>query len=171
MKRRVVITGMGAISPIGNTVDEMWNSAKNGKNGVTPITKFDTENFKVKVAAEVKNFDPSPVLSPSEAKKYDLFVQYAVVAAAEAFAHSKLDMTQTDPTRCGTLISSGIGGIGTISQAQVRGESKGYDRVSPYFIPTSITNMAAGGVAINHGRKGKCSCVVTACAGGTFAIG
>lgn len=171
MKRRVVITGMGAVSPIGNNVNEMWDNAKKGLNGIDKITAFDTENFKVKVAGEVKGLDFTQYMPASEAKKFDRFVKLVVVAAAEAFADSKLDMTQTDPTRCGTLISSGIGGIDTIANAQVRGENKGYDRVSPYFIPTSITNMAAGVVAINHGLQGKCSCVVTACAGGTFAVG
>lgn len=171
MKRRVVITGMGAVTPIGNTVEEMWKNAKDGKNGIDTIASFDISNFKVTLAAEVKDLNLENFIPKADLKRYARFTQLALVAAKEAMKDSGLDMEKEDATRCGTLISSGIGGIGVIEQEQVRGSAKGYERVSPFFIPTTITNMAAGAVAIDHGLKGKCTCVVTACAGATNAVG
>lgn len=171
MKRRVVVTGMGAITPIGNTVSEMWASAKEGKCGIDQITAFDISDFKIKLAGEIKNLNMEEFLSKADIKRHTRFVKLALIAAQEAMADSGLEITPENATRCGTLISSGIGSIGTIEQEHTRGMEKGYERVSPYFIPTAICNMAAGSVAIAHGLKGKCSCVVTACAGGTNAVG
>ena len=171
MKRRVVITGMGAVSPIGNTAEEMWQSAREGRCGIGPITHFDTNNHKVKLAGEVKDLDFTPYLDKKELRRMDLFSQYAMVAAIQAWRDSGLDCEKIDPTRFGVDISSGIGGINTIETEYERGREKGFDRVSPFFVPMDISNLAAGNVAIKLGAKGMCTCVVTACAGGSNAIG
>lgn len=171
MKRRVVITGMGAVSPIGNTAEEMWQSAREGRCGIGPITHFDTTNHKVKLAGEVKDLDFTPYLDKKELRRMDLFSQYAMVAAIQAWRDSGLDYEMIDPTRFGVDISSGIGGINTIETEYERGREKGFDRVSPFFVPMDISNLAAGNVAIKLGAKGMCTCVVTACAGGSNAIG
>ena len=171
MKRRVVITGMGAVSPIGNTSEEMWQSAREGRCGIGPITHFDTTNHKVKLAGEVKDLDFTPYLDKKELRRMDLFSQYAMVAAIQAWRDSGLDYEKIDPTRFGVDISSGIGGINTIETEYERGREKGFDRVSPFFVPMDISNLAAGNVAIKLGAKGMCTCVVTACAGGSNAIG
>lgn len=171
MKRRVVITGMGAVSPIGNTAEEMWQSAREGRCGIGPITHFDTTNHKVKLAGEVKDLDFTPYLDKKELRRMDLFSQYAMVAAIQAWRDSGLDYEKIDPTRLGVDISSGIGGINTIETEYERGREKGFDRVSPFFVPMDISNLAAGNVAIKLGAKGMCTCVVTACAGGSNAIG
>lgn len=170
-KRRVVITGMGAITPIGNNKEEMWESIRAGKCGIDTITHYDVAGRKVTLAAEVKNFAPEEVLDKGEVRKLDPFSMFAIVAANEAIADSGLDFTKEDSMRCGVMLSSGIGGLGTIQKECERGLEKGFDRVSPHFIPMSISNMAAGHIAIKHGLHGMCSCVVTACAGGTNAIG
>lgn len=171
MKRRVVITGMGAVSPIGNTAEEMWQSAREGRCGIGPITHFDTTNHKVKLAGEVKDLDFTPYLDKKELRRMDLFSQYAMAAAIQAWRDSGLDYEKIDPTRFGVDISSGIGGINTIETEYERGREKGFDRVSPFFVPMDISNLAAGNVAIKLGAKGMCTCVVTACAGGSNAIG
>ena len=171
MKRRVVITGMGAVSPIGNTAEEMWQSAREGRCGIGPSTHFDTTNHKVKLAGEVKDLDFTPYLDKKELRRMDLFSQYAMVAAIQAWRDSGLDYEKIDPTRFGVDISSGIGGINTIETEYERGREKGFDRVSPFFVPMDISNLAAGNVAIKLGAKGMCTCVVTACAGGSNAIG
>ena len=171
MKTRVVITGMGAVSPIGNTAEEMWQSAREGRCGIGPITHFDTTNHKVKLAGEVKDLDFTPYLDKKELRRMDLFSQYAMVAAIQAWRDSGLDYEKIDPTRFGVDISSGIGGINTIETEYERGREKGFDRVSPFFVPMDISNLAAGNVAIKLGAKGMCTCVVTACAGGSNAIG
>ena len=171
MKRRVVITGMGAVSPIGNTAEEMWQSAREGRCGIGPITHFDTTTHKVKLAGEVKDLDFTPYLDKKELRRMDLFSQYAMVAAIQAWRDSGLDYEKIDPTRFGVDISSGIGGINTIETEYERGREKGFDRVSPFFVPMDISNLAAGNVAIKLGAKGMCTCVVTACAGGSNAIG
>lgn len=171
MKRRVIITGMGAVSPIGNTAEEMWQSAREGRCGIGPITHFDTTNHKVKLAGEVKDLDFTPYLDKKELRRMDLFSQYAMVAAIQAWRDSGLDYEKIDPTRFGVDISSGIGGINTIETEYERGREKGFDRVSPFFVPMDISNLAAGNVAIKLGAKGMCTCVVTACAGGSNAIG
>lgn len=171
MKRRVVITGMGAVTPIGHTAPQSWQAAKEGACGIAPITLFDTSGHKVKIAGEVKGLDISAHIDKKESRKMDRFTQLAVIAAKEALADSGLNMETEDPYRCSVVVSSGIGGLGTIETEHTRGEQKGFDRVSPFFVPMSITNMAAGHIAIATGMKGMCSCVVTACAGGSNAIG
>ena len=169
--RRVVITGLGAVTPIGNNVEAMWDSVKASKCGIDRITHFDPTDWSVTVAGEVKNFNAEEIMSRSEARKMDLFTQYALVAATEAMNDSGIDMEKEQSERCGVIFSSGIGGLGTIQRECLRGEQKGYERLSPHFIPMSITNMAAGHIAIRFSIHGMCTCVVTACAGGTNAIG
>ncbi len=171
MKRRVVITGMGAITPIGNTVEEFWNSIKEEKVGIGPITKFDTTDYKVKIAAEVKDFVAKDRMDFKAAKRMDTFSQYAVVAAKEAFEQSGIDMEKEDPYRMGVIIGSGIGGMSCFENEHTKLMEKGPGRVSPMFIPMMISNMAAGNVAIALGLKGKCTNVVTACATGSHCIG
>ena len=171
MKRRVVITGMGAVSPIGNTVEELWESVQAGRCGIGPITHFDTSAHKVKLAGEVKDLDFDRYLDKRDRRRMDLFTQYAMVAAVQAWEDSGLTPEGIDPDRFGVVISSGIGGINTIETEYERGREKGFDRVSPFFVPMDISNLAAGTVAIRLGAKGMCTCVVTACAGGSNAIG
>ncbi|MDY5782757.1 MAG: beta-ketoacyl-ACP synthase II [Gemmiger sp.] len=170
-KRRVVITGLGTVNPTGNTVAESWAAIKAGRCGIAPITHFDTTGSRVTLAAEVKGFDPAARIDKREARKMARFTQFAVAAAREAMEDSGIDLEETDRSRFGTIISSGIGGLSTIEEEHTKGEQKGFDRVSPYFVPMSIGNMAAGQVAIRFGLKGMCSCPTTACAGGTNAIG
>lgn len=169
--RRVVVTGLGAITPIGNNVSDMWKSVEQGACGIAPITHYDTTDRKVTLAGEVKDFNPEDYIDKRDVRKMDRFTQFAVVAAKEAMEDAALHMEQEDAVRCGIIVSSGIGGIETIQTEALKGSEKGYDRVSPYFIPMGISNMAAGQIAIAFGFKGMCSCVVTACAGGTNAIG
>ncbi len=169
--RRVVVTGLGAVTPIGNNVKDMWESVKKGKCGIDKITHYDTEGRKVKLAGEVKDFHAENILPKSEIRKMDDFTIFAVAAAKEAMEDAKIDMNQVDRERCGIVFSSGIGGIETIQSECTKGLAKGFDRVSPHFIPKSITNMAAGHIAIQYGFQGMCTCLVTACAGATNAIG
>lgn len=171
MNNRVVITGMGAITPIGNDVASYWDGLIEGKNGIDFITHFDTEKFKVKLAAEVKNFIPENYMDRKEAKRMDRYCQFAMAAAKEAIENSGLDLENENRYRMGVLIGSGIGGLATIEKEVKTLVEKGPNRVSPLFIPMAISNMAAGNVAIKYGAKGICSCVVTACASGTNAIG
>ena len=171
MDNRVVVTGMGAITPIGNNVEEFWKGIKEGKCGIDKITLFDTTNHKVTLAAEVKNFDAEELLGKKEARKLDRFSQFAVVAAKEAMLDSGLDTAEFDHERFGVIVSSGIGGLETMEIACDTLREKGPDRVSPYVIPMMIGNMAAGNVSIAVGAKGYSSSVVTACAGGTHSIG
>ena len=170
-KRRVVITGLGTVNPTGNTVAESWAAIKAGRCGIAPITHFDTTGSRVTLAAEVKGFDPAARIDKREARKMARFTQFAVAAAREDMEDSGIDLEETDRSRFGTILSSGIGGLPTIEEEHTKGEQKGFDRVSPYFVPMSIGNMAAGQVAIRFGLKGMCSCPTTACAGGTNAIG
>ena len=170
-KRRVVITGMGTVNPIGNTVTESWEAVKAGKCGIAPITRYDTANQKVKLAGEVKNLDVDGLLGKRESKRMDPFTRFALIAADQAVADSGLDLEKEDLDRCGVLISSGIGGFETVGEAYERGLARGFDSVSPFMIPMIISNMAAGHAAIRYGFRGMCSCVVTACAGGTNALG
>lgn len=170
-KRRVVITGMGTVNPLGNCVADTWKAVKAGKCGIGPISHFDTRDFKVKLAGEVKDFNPDELIGPKEARRMDLFTQYAFAAAKEAFEDSGLDMEKENPDKIGCIVSSGIGGLTTIAAEHAKGENKGYGRVSPFFIPMSISNMAAGQIAIAYGLKGMCSSVVTACASSNNAIG
>ena len=169
--RRVVITGMGAVTPVGNNVNDMWEAVKAGKCGIGKITHFNTENSAVKLAGEVKGFDAESIVDKAELRKMDDFTIYALAAADEAVKDSAIDFGKEDTLRCGVILSSGIGGLTTIQRECLRGENKGYDRVSPHFVPMSITNMAAGHVAIRFGLHGMCTCVVTACASGTNAVG
>ncbi len=171
MKRRVVVTGMGAITPIGNTVEEFWNAIKNNVVGIGPITKFDTTDYKVKIAAEVKDFVAKDRMDFKAAKRMEPFSQYAVVAAKEAFEQAGLDMSAEDPYRVGVIIGSGIGGMNSLENEHTKLMEKGPSRVSPMFVPMMISNMAAGNVAIALGLKGKCTNVVTACATGSHCIG
>ena len=170
-KRRVVITGIGAVTPLGNTAPDSWQAVKDGLCGIAPITLYDHSNQKVSLAAEVKNFDPSVALDRKEARRMDRFTQFAVTAAAEAVADSGLNLEQEDTGRCGVSVSSGIGGIATIQSSCEAGNARGFDKVSPFFIPMSITNMAAGQIAIRLGLHGMCICPVAACAGGSNAVG
>ena len=171
MKRRVVVTGMGAVTPLGHNVNDTWENVKKGTCGIAPITLYDTTDRKVTLAGEVKDFDATAYLDKKEVRRMDRYTQFAMVAAKEAMEDSGLDLEQTDVTRCGVIVSSGIGGIETIQSETVKGYEKGYDRISPYFIPMVISNMAAGQIAIAYGLKGMCTCVVTACASATNAIG
>lgn len=169
--RRVVVTGIGMITPVGNNTSDSWNAVKNGECGIGPITHYDTTGRKVTLAGEVKDYDPAATIDPKELRKMDRFVQFAMTAASEAVEASGIDFASENTERAGVIISSGIGGFATIQSEIIKGNEKGYDRVSPYFIPQIISNMAAGQVAIKYGLNGMCSCVVTACAGGTNAIG
>ncbi|MFD1017852.1 beta-ketoacyl-ACP synthase II [Thalassobacillus hwangdonensis] len=170
-KRRVVITGMGAVSPVGNTVEDMWDSIKNGKSGIDYITKVDKENYPAKVAAEVKDFDVTQFIDKKEARRMDLFTQYAVSSALMAVKDADLEITEELAPRTGVWIGSGIGGMGTYEEQFEKFLEKGYRRVSPFFIPMMIPDMAAGQVSITLGAKGINSCSVTACASGTNSIG
>lgn len=171
MKRRVVVTGMGGLSPIGNTVDEMWANAKNGFCGIEEIKDPRFADLPVYVAGEVKNFDPTEHMSKMQARRTSRFVQLALVGAGEAIAQSGLDISQENPLRCGANVSSGIGGLPNIESEHYKGIEKGFDRISPLFVPMSIANMASGLIAIEYGLKGSCTCIVTACASATNAIG
>lgn len=167
---RVVITGMGAVTPIGNDVESFWQGLCAGRCGVRPITKFDTSDFKVKVAAEVKDFDPSQYMDKADLRKYDPFCQYALAAAAQAVAQSKLVGT-LPPEEIGVYFGSGIGGIDTFGQQHKTLTEKGPRRVSPFFIPALIINMAGGLIAIKYNFQGAAVSCVTACATGNNAIG
>lgn len=171
MKRRVVITGLGAVSPIGNNVNDMWQAVKEGKCGIDFIKAYDTTNQKVKLAAEIKDLNITDYLDKKSVKKMDRFTQLALIAAKEAFKDSNIDMNEIDPDRFGCIVSSGIGGLGTIEKEHTKALEKGHDRVSPFYVPMVISNLAAGNIAIELGAKGMCTCPVTACAGGTNAVG
>lgn len=170
-KRRVVITGVGAVTPLGNTAEATFAAAEAGTCGIAPIAGFDTSNHKVKLAGEVKGLAVEELLGKRESKRMDRFTQFALIAAAEAIKDSGLDLDSEDRSRIGVDVSSGIGGLGTIESEHSKGVEKGFDRVSPHFIPMAISNMAAGHIAIAHGLQGMCTCPVTACAGGTNAVG
>lgn len=171
MSRRVVVTGLGAITPVGNDIETTWENIKNGVCGIDYIKSFDTENFKVKVAAEVKDFDPSEYLDRREVRRLDKFSQFALISATQAIKDSNIDLENIDHERFGVVVGSGIGGIGTIEKEHVVMQNKGSNRVSPLFIPMIIGNMAAGNLAIKFGAKGPCTSIVTACATGTDSIG
>ncbi|MGG7164753.1 beta-ketoacyl-ACP synthase II [Clostridium ihumii] len=171
MSRRVVITGMGVLSPIGNNVDEMWNSVKENKCGIDFITKFDNTDFKVSVAGELKEFNIEKYMSKKEAHRMDKYAQYAMIAAEEAINDSNLNLENINKDRMGVIVSSGIGGIETLVSEHNKMLEKGPSRVSPFMIPMIISNMASGQIAIKYGAKGICTTVVTACASGTNSIG
>ena len=171
MERRVVITGLGALTPIGNNTEEFWNGIKEGKCGIDEIKSFDITDFKVKLAAELKEYNPEDYFDKREAKRLDKFSQYAMIAAREAWKDSGLDKENENMERVGIIIGSGIGGIQTIETEHEKCMSKGPDRVSPMYIPMGISNMATGNVAIDIGAKGESIAMVTACATGTHSIG
>lgn len=171
MKKRVVITGMGAITPVGNDVESFWKGIKEGKCGIDFIKSFDITDFKAKLAAEVKDFNPEEHLDRRAAKRMDRFSQFAMVAAKEAVKDSALDLETIEKERFGVMVGSGIGGLGTIEEQHKKLLEKGPGRVSPMLIPMIISNMAAGNIAIEFGAKGICTTVVTACATATNAIG
>lgn len=170
-RRRVVITGLGAVTPVGLTAAESWQAVRSGVCGIGPITQFDASSQKVSLAAEVKGFDADALLGKQEAKRMGRFTQFAMVSAREALADSGLNTEAEDLDRCGVIVSSGIGGLSITEAEHDRGLSRGWDRVSPFYIPTAICNMAAGQIAIDTGFRGMCTCPVTACAGGTNAVG
>ena len=169
--RRVVVTGMGAITPIGNSVEEFWNGIKEGKTGFGPITYFDTADYRCKLAAEVKDFDPTQYMDKKSARRMEQFCQFAVAAAGQAIADAGLTMEQEDPYMVGCSVGSGIGSLQAMEREYDRLKEKGPGRVGPMLVPLMISNMAAGNVSIAYGLKGKSLNVVTACATGTHSIG
>ena len=169
--RRVVVTGMGAITPIGNSVEEFWNGIKEGKTGFGSITYFDTADYRCKLAAEVKNFDPAQYMDKKSARRMEQFCQFAVAAAGQAISDAGLDMEQEDPYMVGCSVGSGIGSLQAMEREYDRLKEKGPGRVGPMLVPLMISNMAAGNVSIAYGLKGKSLNVVTACATGTHSIG
>ena len=171
MKRRVVVTGLGAVTPIGNTVPEFWQGIREGRVGIGEITRFDTESFKVKLAAEVRDFDAAERMEPKAAKRMERFSQYAVAAAKEAFADADLHLEEEDPFRAGVIVGSGIGSLETVESEYAKILKGNVKRVAPLMVPKMISNMAAGNISIQLGLRGKCTNVVTACASGTHCIG
>lgn len=171
MSRRVVVTGLGAITPIGNNVEAFWNGLKEKKVGIGPITYFDTADYKAKLAGEVKDFDPKQYMDPKAAKRMEKFCQFAVCAAKEAIEDAGLNMEQEDPFRVGVSVGSGIGSLQSVEREYSKMLQKGPNRVNPLLVPLMISNMAAGNVSIQFGMRGKCINVVTACATGTHSIG
>lgn len=170
-RRRVVVTGYGAVSPIGNDIETIWKNAKDGQNGIGPITRYDASNDDVTLAGEVKDLDLSQYLSHKEVKRMDRFAQLALVATAEAVRHAQIDFLNSDTSRVGIYYSSGIGGLETIAQQKERALTRGYNRISPYFIPSAIINLAAGHIAIKYKIHGPSLAHVTACASSTNSIG
>ena len=171
MKRRVVVTGLGAVTPIGNTVEEFWAGIRAGKVGIGEITRFDTTDYTVKVAAEVKDFVAKERMDFKAARRMEPFSQYAVAAALEAYEDSGLDISKEDPFRAGVIVGSGIGSLQEVEREYEKILSRGPSRVNPLMVPLMISNMAAGNISIQLGFKGKCTSVVTACATGTNCIG
>ena len=170
-KRRVVVTGLGAVTPIGNSVQEFWKGIREGKTGIGPITRFDAVEYKVRLVAEVKDFDPKKYMEPKMVRRMAPFAQYAVAAAKEAFEDAGLDMEKEDPFRAGVIIGSGVGDLHQVELCYDKILTKGPGRVPPLMVPLMISNMAAGNVSIQLGLRGKCSDIVTACASGTHSIG
>ncbi|MHC1746161.1 MAG: beta-ketoacyl-ACP synthase II [Negativicutes bacterium] len=171
MKKRVVVTGLGAITPIGMGKQEFWQALLEGKSGVARITRFDPTDYTTQIAGEVKNFDATQYIDKKEAKRMDRFTQFAIAAAKMALEDSGLDLTTENLQRIGTVVGTGIGGIDTLNDQYKVLFDKGPNRISPFFVPMMIANMAAGQVSINMGLQGPCSCVITACATGTNSIG
>ena len=170
-KRRVVVTGLGVVSPVGNTTDDFWRSLREGKGGAGQVTYFDASLFNSHIDAEVKNFDPSWCITPKELKRMDRFVQFAVCASRMAFTDAGLDITKEDPTRIGVVIGTGIGGLRVMEEQTKLYLERGPTRLSPFLIPMLLVNMAPGQVSINLGVKGPNSCATTACATGGHSIG
>ena len=170
-KRRVVVTGLGAVTPIGNNVKDFWAGIREGKVGIGSITKFDTTDYKVKIAAEVKDFNAKDHVDPRSARRMDPFCQYAVTAAKEALEDSGIDMEKEDSFRAGVIVGSGIGSLPQVENNYEKILTKGPGKVNPLMVPMMISNMAAGNISIQFGLRGKCTDVVTACASGTHSIG
>lgn len=170
-KRRVVITGLGIVSPVGNTLDEAWRSITAGQSGITRITRFDTTTFASQVAGEVKNFDITAYLNPKEARRMDLFMHYGMAAGMQAIRDAGLDTVQADGERIGLNIGSGIGGLNMIESTHTEYAANGVRKISPFFIPSTIINMISGHLSILYGFKGPNLAMVTACTTGTHAIG
>ena len=170
-RRRVVITGLGAVTPVGNTAEEFWTALTQGKSGIGPITRFDTAGFPTRIAGEVKGFDALKYVDKKDDRKLDLYLKYAIACAAMAVEDAGLDPAKEDGDRFGVLVGSGIGGIGTLLDSHKVLLDKGPDRVSPFFIPMLIINMASGLISMRFGARGPNSSVVTACATGNHAIG
>jgi 3-oxoacyl-[acyl-carrier-protein] synthase II len=171
MKRRVVITGLGSINPLAHNVTDSWQAAKAGKNGIDIIKRIDTSNLEVNIAAEVKDFEVTNFLGKKEAKRLDRFVQFAMIATEEAINDAAFDMETLDKDKVGVYYSSGIGGLETIANEHTKGMEKGFHRISPFFIPMSIINIAPGNIAIKYGFKGPATSSVTACASATNTMG
>ena len=171
MKRRVVVTGLGAITPLGNNVEDSWNAAKAGENGIDFITKYDTDLTEVKIAGEVKDFDFVEFFGRKQVKRLDRFVQFGMIASKEAILDSGLDLDKVNRDRMGVYYGSGIGGLETIAKQEDKAKTRGYDRISPFFIPSAIINIAAGNIAIEYGIHGITTSVVTACASATNSMG
>ena len=170
-KRRVVVTGMGCVTPLANNLEESWEAALAGRSGIGPITKFDASTFTSRIAGEVKNFDPTEYIDKKEIKRTDPFVQYAIAAAEMAVRDANLDLEHVDRDQVGVLIGSGIGGLETIERNHKQLVERGWKRISPFFIPMAVINMASSAVSIRFGFRGPCSSVVTACATGANALG
>lgn len=171
LKKRVVVTGMGAITPIGTGADEFWKALLAGKSGITKISRFDASAYTTQIAGEVKEFEPGQYMDKKEAKRMDRFTQFAVASAKMAIDDAALDLEKEDRSRIGTIIGTGIGGMDTLHEQYRVLFEKGPGRISPFFVPMMIGNMAAGQTSITFGLQGPCTCVVTACATGTNAIG
>jgi 3-oxoacyl-[acyl-carrier-protein] synthase II len=171
MKRRVAVTGMGIISPLGIGIDENWAALCNGKSGIAPITKFDTSSFPIQIAGEVRGFDPQQYIGHKEVKKMDIFIHYAVAASQLALKDSGFEITEKNAERVGVQVGVGLGGLPAIEKYHDIFKEKGVRKITPFFIPMLIANLASGQVSIHFGAKGPNTCVVTACATGTHAIG
>ena len=171
MKRRVVITGMGAVSPLGNDVTSLWAGVKRGECGISEITRFHYDGQRAKFAGEAVHFQEEDYFDKKVCRRMDRVTKFGVVAAREAIQDSNLQLDELDKTRCGVIVSSGIGGLETIEKEHTTGMTKGFHRISPFFIPMSITNITAGSIAIETGFQGSCHCIVTACASATDSIG
>ena len=171
MKRRVAVTGMGIVSPLGIGIDENWAALCNGKSGIAPITKFDTSSFPIQIAGEVRGFDPQQYMGHKEVKKMDIFIHYAVAASQLALKDSGFEITEKNAERVGVQVGVGLGGLPVIEKYHDIFKEKGVRKITPFFIPMLIANLASGQVSIHFGAKGPNTCVVTACATGTHAIG
>jgi len=171
LKRRVVITGVGLVTPCGIGIDNVWQDIINGKSGISRITRFDTTNFETKIAGEVKNFNPEDYIPPKDIRRMDLFIQYCLAATKIAINDAGLDMKKEDSERVGVLVGTGLGGLPTLEKYHSILLERGPGRISPFFIPMLIANLAPGHIAMQHGIKGPNLCIVTACATGAHSIG
>jgi len=170
-KRRVVITGLGIVSPVGNDVETAWKNVVAGVSGIGPITHFDASAFPTRIAGEVKNFDPAAYIPPKDIKKMDTFIHYGVAAGTDALKHSGIEITEANATRIGIAVGAGIGGIASIERTAIAYHEGGPRKISPFFVPGSIINMVSGNLAIMHGLKGPNIACVTACTTATHNIG